>query len=380
MKLQIDKRAYESIQNFSRIIYLKGILNREDLPERDEIVDLYYRDRFVGRAIYNRESPTIKILTLKKEEIDRDFFYKRIKKAIEYREKILGFKNTYRMIYAEGDYLPCIVLDRYNNIGSMQISSKIMENYAPIIYECVEELTGITTLYVQGAKKGDRIKPRIFGDRSDVETVIEEGRGRFKVNVKGHKTGFFLDQRDNRIDIEKYIKEGDRVLDVCCYTGGFAVHCGVMGAEVWGIDISKKALEVAEENMKLNNIKNYHFICGNAFDIMRELIEDGESFDVVILDPPSFTKTSKDVKNALRAYNTLNYLGLKLSRRMLVTCSCSHHIDRETFKSTVVSSSLRAKREIKQIGGYRTQSPDHVITMANKNLEYLKCLFFAVEC
>ncbi|HIQ38580.1 MAG TPA: class I SAM-dependent rRNA methyltransferase [Methanothermococcus okinawensis] len=380
MKLQIDKRAYNSIQNFSRIVYLKGVINREDLPERDEIVDLYYKERFVGRAIYNRDSPTIKILTLKKEEIDKDFFYRRIKRAIEYREKILGFKNTYRMVYAEGDYLPCIVLDRYNNIGSMQISSKVMERYASVIYECVEELAGITTLYIQGAKKGDRIKPRILGDRGNVETVIEEGRGKFKVNVKGHKTGFFLDQRDNRIDIEKYIREGDRVLDVCCYTGGFSVHCGMMGAEVWGIDISKKALEVAEENMELNDIKNYHLIHGNAFDVMRELIEDGESFDVVILDPPSFTKTPKDVKNALRAYNTLNYLALKLSRRMLVTCSCSHHIDRETFKNTVVSSSLRAKREIKQIGGYRTQSPDHVITMANKNLEYLKCLFFAVEC
>jgi len=332
----------------------------------------------VARAIYNRGNPTVKILTLKKEEIDKDFFYRRIKRAIEYREKILGFKNTYRMIYAEGDYLPGIVLDRYNNIGSMEISSKVMEEYIPIIYECVEELAGITTLYIKGAKKGDGIKPRILGDRSNVETIIEEGKGKFKVNVKGHKTGFFLDQRDNRIDIERFIQEGDRVLDVCCYTGGFSVHCGVMGAEVWGIDISKRALEVAEENMELNNIKDYHLIHGNAFDVMRELIEEGESFDVVILDPPSFTRTSKDVKNALRAYNTLNYLALKLSRRMLVTCSCSHHIDRETFKSTVVSSSLRAKREIRQIGGYRTQSPDHIITMANKNLEYLKCLFFSL--
>lgn len=106
VRLQIDKRAYESIKNFSRIVYLKGILNREDLPERDEIVDLYYRDKFVARAIYNRDSATVKILTLKREEIDRDFFYRRIKRAIEYREKVLGFKNTYRMIYAEGITYP----------------------------------------------------------------------------------------------------------------------------------------------------------------------------------------------------------------------------------------------------------------------------------
>ena len=139
-------------------------------------MDLYYGGRFVGRAIYNRGSPTIKILTFKKEEIDRDFFYRRIKRAIEYRKKILGFKNTYRIVYAEGDYLPGIVLDRYNNIGSMEISSKVMEEYIPIIYECVEELAGITTLYIKGAKKGDRIKSKLLGDRSNVETIIEEGR------------------------------------------------------------------------------------------------------------------------------------------------------------------------------------------------------------
>jgi 23S rRNA (cytosine1962-C5)-methyltransferase len=131
--------------------------------------------------------------------------------------------------------------------------------------------------------------------------------------------------------------------------------------------------------MELNNIKNYNFIVGNAFDVMREMIDKNEKFDVVILDPPSFTKSSKDVKNALKAYNTMNYLGLKLAKRMFITCSCSHHIDREMFKNMVVSSSLRAKKEIRQIGGYRTQSPDHIITMANKNLEYLKCLFFGVS-
>ncbi|HIP17534.1 MAG TPA: class I SAM-dependent rRNA methyltransferase [Methanothermococcus okinawensis] len=379
MKISIDKRAYGSILNFSRIIYKNAIINREDIPEKDNIVDLYYKNKFVAQALYVKGSSCIKILTLKKEDIDRDFFYRRIKKAIEYREDILGFKDTYRMIYAEGDYLPSVVLDKYNNIGSMQLSSKIMEKYATIIYECVEELTDISALHVQGANKGDSIKSKIYGDKNNMETIIKEGNGKFKVNVKGHKTGFFLDQRDNRIDVEKYIREGDRVLDICCYTGGFSVHCGIKGAEVLGVDISKKALGVAKENMELNNIKNYHFIEGNAFDVMRELIEEGESFDVVILDPPAFAKTFKDVKNALKAYNTMNYLGLKLAKRMLITCSCSHHVDREMFKNTIISSSLRAKKEIKQIGGYRTQSPDHVITMANKNLEYLKCLFFGIE-
>ena len=377
--IEIDKRAYNSILNFSRIIYKNAVINKDDLPDKEQIIKLYYKNKFVAKAIYDSGAPTIKILTLKDEEINKDFFYNRIKKAKDYRENILNYKDTYRMIYAEADYLPSIILDKYNNIASMQVSSKVMERYIPIIFECLNELTDINTLYVQSAKKGTKIKSKIYGDKNNIETIINEGNAKFKVNLKGHKTGFFLDQRENRIDLESYIKEGDRVLDICCYTGGFSVHCGIKGAEIVGVDMSDKALEVAEENMALNNIKNYNFIVGNAFDVMREMIDKNEKFDVVILDPPAFTKSSKDVKNALKAYNTMNYLGLKLAKRMFITCSCSHHIDREMFKNMVVSSSLRAKKEIRQIGGYRTQSPDHIITMANKNLEYLKCLFFGVN-
>ncbi len=377
--IEIDKRAYNSILNFSRIIYKNAIINKEDLPDKGGIIKLYYNNKFVAKAIYDNNAPTIKILTLKDEEINKNFFYNRLEKAKNYRENILNYKDSYRMVYAEADYLPSIILDKYNNIASMQISSKVMEEYIPIIFECLKELSNINTLYVQSAKKGSKIKSKIYGDKNNIETIINEGNAKFKVNLKGHKTGFFLDQRENRIDLENYIKEGDKVLDVCCYTGGFSVHCGIKGAEIVGIDMSDKALKVAEENMELNNIMNYNFIEGNAFDVMREMINNNKKYDVVILDPPSFTKSLKDVKNALKAYNTMNYLGLKLAERMFITCSCSHHIDREMFKNMVVSSSLRARKEIRQIGGYRTQSPDHIITMSNKNLEYLKCLFFGIS-
>ncbi len=378
--INIDKRAYHSILNFSRIIYKNAILNRDNLPSEEEsILDLYYNNKFVARALYNKESPILKILSLNNEEINKEFFYDRLKKAINYREDILNYKKTYRMVYAEADYLPSIIIDKYNNIASVQVSSKIMSQYVDIIFECLKELSGIETLYVQNAKKGSGLtSPKIYGNKDNMETIIIEGSAKFKVNLKGHKTGFFLDQRENRINLEKYIKKGDRVLDICCYTGGFSVHCGIKGAEVIGVDISNKALKIAEENMEINNIENYKFITGNAFEIMREMVEKKEIFDVVILDPPAFTKSAKDVKNAMKAYNTMNYLGLKLSKRMMVTCSCSHHIDREMFKKMVVSASLRSKKEIRQIGDYRTQSPDHIITMANKNLEYLKCLFFGI--
>ena len=380
IKIEIDKRAYTSIKNFSRIIYKNAVINKEDFPEKEQIITINYNNNFVAKALFNPGAPTIKILTLKDEEINKDFFYNRIKNANDYRKNVLNYKDTYRMIYAEADLMPSIILDKYNDLASMQLSSTIMENYAPIIYECLNEITNINTLYTQSAKKGGKeINSKIYGDKSNIETIIKEGNAKFKVNLKGHKTGFFLDQRENRINLERYIKKGDRVLDICCYTGGFSVHCGIKGAEVVGVDISDKAIEVAGENMELNNIQNYEFIQGNAFEVMRDMIGNNEKFDVVILDPPTFTKSKKDIKTALKAYNTMNTLGLKLSKRLFITCSCSHHIDRESFKNMVVSSSLRAKKEIMQIGDYRTQSPDHIITMANKNLEYLKCLFFAVK-
>ncbi|WP_048055517.1 class I SAM-dependent rRNA methyltransferase [Methanotorris igneus] len=385
VKIEIDKRAYNSIQNFSRLIYTNAVVNKEDLPDKEDIITLTYKGKFVAKAIYSPKSVIIKVLTTKDEEINKEFFYNRIKKANDYRTKILNFKDTYRMIYAEADGLPTIILDKYNEIGAMQVSSKVMERYLDIIVECLEEF-GLETIYVKRGKKGDKIKERVYGDKSKFETIIEEGYenqkpAKFKVNVKGHKTGFFLDQRNNRLDLRDYIKEGDRVLDICCYTGGFSVHAALEGAEVVGVDISNKAIEVAEENMELNGIPKdkYEFIVGDAFAVMEEMIEDGEKFDVVILDPPAFTTTKKNLKNALRAYSTLNYLGIKLAKRILVTCSCSHHVDRETFRKTVVSSAYRAKKELRQIGGYRTQSPDHIITMANKNLEYLKCLFFHIN-
>ncbi|EHP84991.1 class I SAM-dependent rRNA methyltransferase [Methanotorris formicicus] len=380
--IEIDKRAYNSIQNFSRLIYTKAVKNKEDLPKKESIVNLTYNGKFVAKAIYNPKSVIIKVLTTKDEEIDREFFYKRIKKAQEYRTEILNLKDTYRLIYAEGDGLPTIILDKYNEIGVMQLTSKLIEReYLGDIIDCLFEITNLESIYVKSGKKGEKIKSKIFGDKDKFETIIKEGDAKFKVNAKGHKTGFFLDQRNNRLDMRNYIKEGDRVLDICCYTGGFAVHAALEGAEVVGVDISNKAIEVAEENMELNGIPKdrYDFIVGDAFAVMEEMIENREEFDVVILDPPAFATSKENLKNALRAYNTLNYLGIKLAKRRLITCSCSHHVDREMFRNTVVSSAYRAKKELRQIGGYRTQSPDHIISMANKNLEYLKCLFYYVN-
>ncbi|WP_423792985.1 class I SAM-dependent rRNA methyltransferase [Methanocaldococcus indicus] len=381
IKLEIDKKAYDSIKNFSRLIYTKAIKNKEDLPKKEEIVVLTYKNRFVAKALYNPNSVIIKILTIKDEDIDYNFFYKRILEAKKYREDIIKYKNTYRWIYAEADFLPNIIFDKYNELGAMQLMSKLIEReYLKDIVDILFELSDLETIYIKSGKKGEKVKEKVFGDKSKKETIITEGEAKFIVNVKGHKTGFFLDQRENRLFLERFVKEGDRVLDVCCYTGGFSVHAALRGGYVVGVDLSKKALKVAEENMELNKIPkdSYEFIEGNAFEVMESFLNDNISFDTVILDPPAFAQSKKSLKNALKGYSSLNYLGLKLANRIFVTCSCSHHVDRELFKKTVFSSAFRAKKELILID-YKGQAYDHPITLANKNLEYLKCIFSYVR-
>ncbi|WP_456420030.1 class I SAM-dependent rRNA methyltransferase, partial [Methanocaldococcus infernus] len=300
--IEIDKRAYQSIKNFSRIIYRKAIKSKEELPEHEDIIELYYNGKFVAKAIYNPKSVIIKILTTEREEIDYNFFYKRIERAKYYREEILNYKDVYRWIYAEADSLPNIIFDKYNELGALQLMSKLIERrYLKDLVNAFFDLSNLESIYVKKGKKGEKIKERVFGNKEKRETIIKEGEAKFIVNVKGHKTGFFLDQRENRLALEKFIKPGDRVLDVFCYTGGFSVHAAIRGAYVTGIDLSKKALSVAEQNMEINNIPKdrYKFIEGNAFEILTDLADRGEKYDVVILDPPAFTRDEGDIKRAL---------------------------------------------------------------------------------
>ncbi|WP_457612241.1 class I SAM-dependent rRNA methyltransferase, partial [Methanocaldococcus sp.] len=250
MKVEIDKKAYNSIKNFSKLIYTKAIKNKEDLPKEESLIDLYYKGKFVAKAIYNPKSVIIKILTTKNENIDYNFFYNKIYNAKFYREEIIKYKDFYRWIYAEADDLPNIIFDKYNELGAMQLMSKFIErNYLKDIIDILFSLSDLETIYIKRGKKGEKIKEKVFGNKDKKETIIKEGEAKFIVNIKGHKTGFFLDQRENRLLLEKFVKEGDRVLDVCCYTGGFSVHAAIRGAYVTGIDLSKKALQVAEENM-----------------------------------------------------------------------------------------------------------------------------------
>ncbi|AEC51807.1 hypothetical protein PNA2_0891 [Pyrococcus sp. NA2] len=391
-KVIVDAQAARAIGKGAMIVFKKGVVRVEGEIKPGDIVEVYTRGgKFLGKGFANPNSNImVRIVTKDKDvEINKDLFKERIKKANEYRKKVLRYTNVYRMVYGEADYLPGLIVDRFNDIASLQISSAGMERFKLDVAEAIMEVEPeIETVFEKNTGRSRRREglpeiERVLLGKEKYRTIIEEGRAKFIVDMRGQKTGFFLDQRENRLALEKWVRPGDRVLDVFTYTGGFAIHAAIAGAEeVIGIDKSPKAIETAKENAKLNGVEDrVNFMVGNAFEEMEKLQKRGEKFDIVILDPPAFVQHEKDLKAGLRAYFNVNFAALNLLKDggILVTCSCSQHVDLQMFKDMIIAAGAKAGKFLKMLEPYRTQAPDHPILMASKDTEYLKCLFLYVE-
>ncbi len=391
-RVVVDAQAARALGKGAMIVFKKGVVRSDPGIKPGDIVEIYTRGgSFLGKGFANPNSNImIRLVTRRKdEEIGKELFRERIRKANEYRKKFLGYKDVYRMVYGEADYLPGLIVDRFNDIASIQISSAGMERFKLDVAEVVMEVErGIETVFEKNTGRSRRREglpeiERVLLGRNRWRTVIKEGRAKFIVDLRGQKTGFFLDQRENRIALEKYIKPGMKVLDVFTYTGGFAIHAAVAGAEkVVAVDKSPQAIKTAMENAELNDVRDrMEFITGSAFQVMEDMVRKGTKFDVVILDPPAFVQHEKDLKRGLRAYFNVNYAGLKLVKDggLLVTASCSQHVDMQTFKDMVIAAAAKAGKFLRMTEPYRTQAPDHPIMMASKDTEYLKCLFLNVE-
>ena len=391
-RVYVDAQAVRAIEKGAMIIFKKGVIRTEGEIRPGDIVEVYSRGKkFLGKGFANPNSNImVRLLTKDRDtEITKELFRERIKKANEYRKKFLGYRKAYRMVYGEADYLPGLIVDRFNEIASLQISSAGMERFKLTVAEAIMEAEPeIETVFEKNTGRSRRREglpeiERVLLGKEKYRTIIEEGKARFIVDMRGQKTGFFLDQRENRIALEKYIKPGYRVLDVFTYTGGFAIHAAVAGAErVIAVDKSPQAIKMAEENARLNGVEDrMEFIVGSAFPVMEEMTKNGEKFDVVVIDPPAFVQHEKDLKRGLRAYFNVNQAGMKLVREggLLVTCSCSQHVDMQTFKDMVIAAAAKAKKFLRLVEPYRVQAPDHPILMASKDTEYLKCLFLHVE-
>ena len=346
----------------------------------------------LGKGFINRHSKIrVRMMTRNPEqEIDREFLHNRVKTAWEYRKKTVDTSSC-RVIFGEADWIPGMVVDKFSDVlvvqalalGIDRMKETIIEELKDVLAEDGVEIRGIyeRSDAKEREKEGmERVKGFI-GEPFDTNVEIVENGVRYLVDVKdGQKTGFFLDQKYNRLAIQKLCKDA-RVLDCFTHTGSFALNAGLAGAkEVIGVDASELGVHQADLNAKLNGLENtVRFTCADVFDLLPELEKKGEKFDVVILDPPAFTKSRNSVKNATKGYREINMRGLKLVKDggFLATCSCSHFMSYELFTQTIAQAAKSVHKRIRQVE-YRTQAPDHPILWAADESYYLKFYIFQV--
>lgn len=346
----------------------------------------------MGRGFINRHSKLmVRIMTRDKDtEVDADFIRMRVKHAWEYRKKVVDISSC-RVIFGEADFLPGIVVDKFSDVLVVQSLALGIDRFKLLILDSLKELMAEDGIIIRGVYERSDAKVRkqegmepykgFIGEPFDTKVEIVENGVHYYVDVKdGQKTGFFLDQKYNRLAVQKLCKDA-RVLDCFTHTGSFALNAGLAGASsVLGVDASELAVAQATENAKLNGLQNVvEFQCADVFDLLPELEQKGEQYDVVILDPPAFTKSRNSVKNAVKGYREINLRGMKLVKDggYLCTCSCSHFMDYELFTQTIGQAARNVHKRLRQVE-FRTQAPDHPILWAAEDSYYLKFYIFQV--
>lgn len=340
---------------------------------------------FLGKAFYNPKSQiSLRMLTTHDEPVDRAFFKRRVALAWAYRRQFADPMSC-RLIFSESDFLPGLIVDKFADILVIQSLSLGIEKWKDDIVSILTEVVAPKGIWerndvpVRRLEGMEQTTGLLFGDVPDQIEMRENGI-RFLVDVKnGQKTGFFLDQKENRREIMHLCRDA-RVIDCFCHNGSFALHAASAGAkDVLGVDISEDALAVARQNAELNGFDNVRFEARNCFDHLRELTDAKEKFDVVILDPPAFTKTRSAVEAALRGYKEINLRGLKLAREggFLVTCSCSQHVSAQQFIDVINQAARDSKKKARMVE-MRTQGHDHPILPASPETQYLKCAILQV--
>ena len=362
-----------------------------------DIVLVHDFDGYVlGRGFINQNSKIrIRMMTRNKEQvIDRDFLHMRVKNAWEYRKTTVDTSSC-RVIFGEADFLPGLVVDKYEDVLVVECLALGMERFKETIVELLKEILQEDGIKIRGVyersdanertKEGLPKHKGFIGEEFDTNVEIVENGVHYMVDVmNGQKTGFFLDQKYNRLAMQRICK-GKRVLDCFTHMGTFALNAGIAGAkEVTGLDISEYAVMQATENAKRNHLEDtVTFRAANVLDELPKLAQAGELYDVVILDPPAFTKSKEATKNAIKGYREINMKGLKLVKDggYLATCSCSHFMTQELLEKTVKEAAKATHKRLRQVE-FRTQSPDHPILWANSSnvpeSYYLKFFVFQV--
>lgn len=378
----IERGRQKRIESGHPWVYKTEVYDIEGEYTPGDIVNvLNFKGKFLGKGYINPKSQIlVRILTRDAhEEINYDFFKRRISDAWEYRKKVAD-TNACRVVFGEADFLPALIVDKFSDYLVIQTLALGIDLHKQSIVKALNEVIHPKGIYERNdvpvrELEGLEMEKGFLSEPFDTMVKIIENGINFYVDIEnGQKTGYFLDQKENRAAI-KDIVNGARVLDCFCHTGSFSIHAGFYGArEVLGIDISEHAVEFARKNAILNNLQDVcTFETANAFDKLRELQEKHERYDVVILDPPAFTKSRSTVEGAIRGYKDINLRAMKIINRggFLVTASCSQHMPPDLFKEVIFDAARDAKRTLRQVE-FRSQAKDHPILWSSAETQYLK--------
>ena len=367
-------------------VYRSDVVSADEVKPGSLVSVQDERGKFLGTALYSSSSQiAVRMLSHEKVIDLQSLLRERIRAAVAYRKQVVSDTDAYRVIFSEADFLPGLIVDRYNDLLSMQILTQAMDA-EPVRQTVVSELTQ----QLKPTAIAERVDPRIreleqlpartsgliSGDQSS--TVFTMNGVRFHYDaLEGQKTGAFLDQRENYAAAARYMR--GEALDAFCYQGGFALHLASHCSSVIGVDSSRAALEIADKNASLNG-REIEWIEANAFDLLRDYADSKRQFDSIVLDPPAFAKTKRNLDTALRGYKELNLRALKMLRPggTLVTCSCSFHLTPEAFLEVVSQSARDAHRTLRLLEN-RSQAKDHPVLVGVPETAYLKCLTFNVS-
>lgn len=363
-------------------VYANEAARIEGKDVNGSVAEVFSHDgRYVGKGLINHLSKIlVRILTRGREEIDRDFFLNRIRAADKYR-KNLGYSDCYRAVFAEADGLPAFIVDRYHDLLSVQFLSLGMDRRKELLCDCLEEVFAPRGIYERSdasvrLKEGLPPVKGILRGAFEPRVIVEENGLKMCVDLEnGQKTGYFLDQKENRFALRRYVRPGGEVLDCFCNSGGFSMNAAAAGAgSVTALDISETALADVRQNAGLNGFESVvQTECGDVFEKLRDYRRAGRQFDLVVLDPPAFCKSAAEAKDALRGYRDINIQGLKLVRPggFLATSSCSHYVSMVSFQR-MLTEAVRESGRVVQTAELRMQAADHPALVGEDESAYLK--------
>jgi 23S rRNA (cytosine1962-C5)-methyltransferase len=379
--LKVTPRGAARLKTGHVWVYRSDIVSSDAVPPGSLVNVSDHRGKFLGTALYSSSSQiAIRMISDAPVEDLPALFRQRIAAAIAYREPLVHHTNAYRLIFSEADFLPGLIVDRYNDILSLQILTQAIDT-DPLREVILAELAS----RLRPASIVERVDPRVreleslpprasgllHGEKSSSTFTMNAVQFRYEA-LEGQKTGAFLDQRENYVAAAQYAR--GEALDVFCYQGGFALHLAPRCSHVTGVDSSRPALEVADQNAALNH-REIEWIEANAFDLLKDYSSSERRYDTIVLDPPPFAKSKRDLDAALRGYKELNLRALKMLRPggLLVTCSCSYHVSQSNFLEMLADAALDGRRTLRLIE-VRGQAKDHPVLLNIRETAYLKCV------